>query len=272
MTGAVNISNSGVLLRENAGLFNRVHSDERLMLMCESALFAGLSSQECREIISYSRIKKYARGEVLFFQGRPVDSVVLIQSGRVKLTQLASDGREVILWVNGSGDAVGLHSDTRRGHSCSARAMDGCQALIWHLNTLRTLIAQYPQINVNLGRILADRLCELEERFREVASERVPSRLAFVLLRLLKSVGNQGREGVEVQLKREDLALMTGSTIFTISRLLSKWAHLGYIVPLREAIVIRDPDGLRASIDPGWTADRARRSPAPQHSSPAASA
>ncbi len=170
----------------------------------------------------------------------------MIKTGSVKLTQLSADGKEVILWLNGPGDAVGMHADADgSNHSCSAHAMERCQVFVWESYLLQMLISRYPQIQINLGRILACRLSELEERFCEIAGERVPKRLALVLIRLLKSVGKESREGVDVVITREELAQMTGTTLFTISRTLSKWANFGFIAPRREGVVIVDPDRLR---------------------------
>ncbi len=170
----------------------------------------------------------------------------MIRTGSVKLTQLSANGKEVMLWLNGPGDAVGMHADVAgNDHSCSARAMERCQVFAWDSQLLELLTSRYPQIQINLGIILARRLSELEERFREVASERVPKRMALVLIRLVESVGKRSRDGVDVVLRREDLAQMTGTTLFTISRILSKWAESGLIVPRREGIVIIDPDRLR---------------------------
>lgn len=115
-------------------------------------------------------------------------------------------------------------------------------------------------IQINLGRILAGRLSELEERFCEIARERVPKRLALTLIRLQKSVGKGGRKGVDVAITREELAQMTGTTLFTISRTLSMWAGFGFIVPRREGVLIADPDLLRryAGIDDECPADCGR--------------
>jgi CRP-like cAMP-binding protein len=218
--------------------------------MCASALFTGLSERECREIASCAKARTYARDELLFMQGQPVRNLMLIQSGSVKSTQLSPNGSEVILWMNGSGDAVGVPIDVSACyHTCSARAVVQCRALIWEYARLQTLLAEYPQIRKNIGQILSSRLNELEERFREVATEKVAKRVALALLRLLKQVGKQSTVGVEVSLSREELAQMTGTTLFTISRLLSKWADEGFILPRREAVVIRDPRRLAQVSD-----------------------
>ena len=218
---------------------------ERVVLMCASALFAGLTRQECIEIASCAKARVFARDELLFMQGQPVRNLVLIQTGSVKLTQLSPNGSEVILWMNGSGDAVGVPSEAATmAHTCSARAMEQCRALTWEYARLQQLLNEYPQIKNNIHRILSDRLNELEERFREVATERVAKRLALALLRLLKQVGKQSKGGIEISLSREELAQMTGTTLFTISRILSRWSEEGIVQPRREAVLVRDAQRL----------------------------
>jgi len=218
---------------------------EHLVLMCASALFTGLGERECREIASCARARTFARDELLFTQGQPVRSLILLQSGSVKHTQLSSGGNEVLLWMSGTGDAVNLEPESACGHTCSARAMERCKALVWEYSRLQALLGQYPQIRRNISMILAGRLHELEERFREMATEKVAKRLAFTLLRLMKRVGKPGRAGgVEISLTREELSQMTGTTLFTISRILSGWAEKGFVEPRRQGVVINDPKKL----------------------------
>lgn len=219
---------------------------ERIALVCTSVLFAGLTREACLRIASSGRLRNFARDEVLFNQGHPIRTLVLLQSGVVKLTQLGPTGNEVILWLTGSGETVTVPSDSPEcSHTCSARAMQRCVAMTWEYGRLRSFLEEYPEIRKNIGQILSSRLNELEERFREVATEKVAKRVALTLLRLMKHVGTASDEGVEVSLSREELAQMTGTTLFTISRILSKWAEEGLVVPRREAVLVRDAYSLR---------------------------
>jgi len=214
---------------------------ERVVMMCASALFSGLTQNECMAIASCARARSFARDELLFTQGQSSRNLVMIQTGNVKLSQLGANGNEVILRMTGSGDSVGIPSDSGTGcHSCSARAMERCHTLVWEYSRLQDLLDQYPQIRRNINQILSNRLEELQERFREVATEKVAQRLAFALLRLAKQVGKPAERGVEVSLSRDELAQMTGTTLFTISRLLSKWGEEGFVLPKREAVVVLD--------------------------------
>jgi CRP-like cAMP-binding protein len=214
--------------------------DEHLALVSSSALFIGLTERECDEIIACGRVLTYARNELLYAQGHPMHSLIFLQAGCVKHTQLSESGEEVLLWMSGSGEALNVRppDNTFRHHSCSARAMKQCQTLVWEYARLEVSFHRYPQIRKNISQILASRLKELEERFCEIATEKVATRLALALLRLLKQVGKVSYEGTQVFMSREELAQMTGTTLFTISRILSKWAERGIIVPRREAILV----------------------------------
>jgi CRP-like cAMP-binding protein len=214
---------------------------QNLVTLCASALFAGLSAAECREIAACARARTFARDELLVSQGQAANSLIVLQSGSAKHTQLSANGEEVLLRMSGSGDPVNVQTELSGcNHSCSVRAMEQCRALVWEYTRMQALLERYPQIRKNIMQILASQLQELEERFREVATEKVARRLALVLLRLLKQIGKPSGAGIEVAMSREELAQMTGTTLFTISRVLSKWAEQGFVIPKREAVLVSD--------------------------------
>lgn len=213
----------------------------RVDLISASPLFTGLPKHVCEQIAGRARPRSFARDEMLFMQGQPLRHVALIRTGSVKITQLATNGNEVVLWMYGAGNVVGALSEpTSHYYTCSSRTIEQSTALIWDYSELQNYMLEYPQIRKNAGLVLASRLNELEERFREVATERVAKRVASALLRLMKHIGREAHGGVEVSLSREELAQMTGTTLFTISRLLSKWGEMGFVSPKREAVIVRD--------------------------------
>lgn len=214
---------------------------QRVVLMCASAFFTDLSESACEAIVSCATAREFARDEVLFMEGQAARHLVLLQSGSAKVTQTSSGGSEVILRVAGKGDLVTMpQSAATQCHTCTARAMEQCHALAWEYKRLSELMVQYPQIASNISKILSARLDQLQIQFREVATEKVAQRLALALLRLVKQLGKPAHGGMKVSLSREDLAQMTGTTLFTISRLLSKWGDEGFVLPLRESVVVLD--------------------------------
>jgi CRP-like cAMP-binding protein len=208
-------------------------------------MFEGLSLSAYEEIAMLARPRTFAGEEVLFLQGQPVKNLALLRSGSVKITQLAPNGNEVLLWMHGAGSVVGAISEPIAGqHTCTARAMQPGTALVWEYMTLQRMMRENPQIGRNISVILSSRLNELEERFREVATEKVAKRIALALLRLLKHVGRKVQDGIEVSLTREELAQMTGTTLFTTSRVLSRWGEMGFVSPRRESVLVRDQNRL----------------------------
>jgi CRP-like cAMP-binding protein len=223
---------------------------ERVNLIRNSPLFSDLSTEQCEDIARQARPKVFARDEMLFMQGQQVRDLALIRTGSVKIMQLGPNGNEVILWIHGTGNVVGgLSEPISSHHSCSARAMEQSTALVWEYSVLQSLMLKYPQIRRNISQILFSRLNELEERFREVATEKVAKRVALALLRLVKHIGKKVHGGVEISLSREELAQMTGTTLFTTSRLLSKWGDEGFLLPRRESVVVRDTYRLELASD-----------------------
>ena len=186
-----------------ARVFPESHIGERVLLICNSALFAGLSEEQCIEIALCSKARASARRGVLFMQGQPVRILMLIQNGNAKLTQISSNGDEVILRISGRGDSVGVYPDqSSEFHSCSAQAIEECRILTWDYAQLQQMLIEYPRIRKNISQILADRLSELEERFREVATEKVAQRLALILLRLVKKMGKGNHRGIQISLSQ----------------------------------------------------------------------
>jgi CRP-like cAMP-binding protein len=98
----------------------------------------------------------------------------------------------------------------------------------------------------NVLQSVREHLLELEQRFRELATERVASRVACQLLRLAQKIGRRVSGAVEIGVSREELAQMTGTTLFTVSRLLSSWEVPGTVKPGRESVTICNADALRS--------------------------
>lgn len=225
---------------------------DRASLMSGCPLFAGVPTPDCMRIATGACARIYNHDEYLFVQGQSARNILLIQSGNVKLTQLSTEGNEVILWMRGARETIGVMvvpTDASMQYSCSAQAMEKVCAIIWDIDRFRLFIDQCPQIRSNLNGILFERLEELQNRFREVATERVAKRLATALLRLSRQVGKPHQAGIQVELSREELAQVVGTTLFTISRILSRWKDEGVVLAGREAVVVRNPAFLENHPD-----------------------
>jgi len=116
--------------------------------------------------------------------------------------------------------------------------------LVWETSTFEYISDRFPIIRRNTARLLGVRLQELEERFREISTQKVAPRLSQQLIRLSNQLRQHTRGALEISLSREELAQLTGTTLFTVSRLLSNWERQGIISTRREAVVVRNIQAL----------------------------
>ena len=209
---------------------NRTAVSRRAADVQQSRLFSAISLTDREEIVSSARERSFLPGETIFLEGDPGRQISLLISGQVKMTQLSQNGLEVILRVCGPGEVIGVFSDRRLiSHCSSARALEPSMALVWEADVFEALMLKFPNLRHNILQVICERLWKMEERFREISTEKVAVRLSKEILRLLKQVGQSIDGGFEIRLSREELAQLTGTTVFTVSRLLSMWERRGLV-------------------------------------------
>lgn len=217
----------------------------REALVRQSLLFSEIPATEYREIASAAHEKQFARRQTIFLEGDPVRRVVLLTSGSAKIVQLGQSGTEVILGVRGPGEVVGTVGLRPQDRHCStALALAPSTALVWDSAAFEAFSQRSTQLRRNITHILCQQLHELEERYREISTERVSVRLSHQLVRLLNQLGRRVNGRLEIRLSREELAQLTGTTLFTVSRLLSDWNQRGIVSTRREAVSVHDPQAL----------------------------
>ncbi len=215
-------------------------------------LFCGVSPGDYARIAAAARVKQFGRGEMLYVEGEPVRHVMLLTSGLVKFNKLGLSGTEVILGLGVPGDVLGALGLFLNGAHCTtAQAFRECRALVWDAAAFNALVERFPVLHQNMNRILCGYMAELEDRFREVATESAGARVARQLMRMGEKIGRPVDGALEIGLSREELAQMTGTTLFTVSRLLSAWEARRAVRPRREAVAICDAMLLREICEEG---------------------
>lgn len=218
-------------------------------LLKRSPVFSGLSDASLADVAGAARSREVPAGGMLFREGDPAETFFIVSTGSFKLTQVDAAGHQVLLRLAGPGDAVGgagvIGEDT---YPVTAEALGSAAVLEWSGETFAALLERHPPLAINMLKFVAGRLHTLQVQFRQVATERVEQRVARALLRLVQQSGKRVPEGVliDVPLSREDIAQMTGTTVFTVSRILSRWEAEGLVDSGRQRIVVRRPHGLVA--------------------------
>lgn len=210
-------------------------------------LFKGLSEKELAVVLAEASEKSFAEGSFLFYQDDPAERIFVLTSGRIKLYQLADDGQQVLMRVMTPGMMFAAISIVEGSvYPVSAEAAEDCRVLSWSQDTMLSLLQRYPPMALNALKVLAGHVREFQDRYRELATERVERRVARSVLRLASQAGRETAEGIllDLPLTRQDLAEMSGTTLFTVSRILSQWESKGLVLAGREKVVIRFPHGL----------------------------
>lgn len=220
---------------------------QQIRQLQQVSLFRDISLAELGKIAELSRPRHVEREGFFFHQGDPGTVLYVLTQGQVKLTQLTPEGSQVLLRFITPGEMFGgiaALGDT--SYPVSAQAAKDCAALAWDGDTLNKLMESYPRLALNALRHLAQRIQELQQRNLELATERVERRVARALLRLARASGRKIEGGVliDLPLSRQDVAEMTGTTLYTVSRILSGWQEQGIVEAGREKVLIRYPHGL----------------------------
>ena len=198
--------------------------------------FHGIDKDVVTYCLEQAAIATAKRGELLIQQGEKARLVYVIRSGYAKMVSMSPDGHEVMVGIVGPRDVLGQAAvmDEERGYLVTATALTGMDMAILPRAKALELARQFPEIHARLDAQLAQNVQILLGRVHTVSEGRVAQRLARVLLEL----------AILPPLTRQDLAALTGTTLYSASRMLADWEHKGLLTTSRGSVRIRDVAGL----------------------------
>jgi len=206
-----------------------------------SAMLAGLSPEDGRKFIECGRERRVKKGTLLFHQGEPAEAFFILTEGRLRLTQITPNGDQVILNYFEPGDGVGIIAVLSEiNYPAYGEVVKDSAVLCWDRATARQLMLQIPRLTLNGMAMMAGRFARLQKRYQEMATQRVEQRVANTLLRLVRQFGKRVDDGVliDMVLSRQDLAEMTGTNLFNVSRIISRWEQDGVVRTGRKRVVL----------------------------------
>jgi CRP-like cAMP-binding protein len=214
-----------------------------------ATLYRGLSDDDRRRIAEVALVKSWDKGETIFSEGDPSDFLLTVLSGRVKVVKLQPSGKEVILEIFGPGDPVGaVVAYEGRPYPASAIALERTSCLLVRRGPFFALLERHPSLVRGLLSTFTRRIVELAQRIPEVAGASVETRFALLFLKLADRVGRPRDASVfiPIVLSRQELADLTGTTMETCIRLMSRWGKEGVLETERDGFVLRDRSALEA--------------------------
>lgn len=220
---------------------------DHTQLLAQCPTFRELHMAGLQVVLQAAHQRGVERNAFFYHQGEPATTFYVLVQGEAKLTHVTPEGNQMLMRFAGPGECFGgVAALSSAVYPLSAQAVEDCLALVWDGKTLAGLMERYPRIALNMLEVMVGHYRRLLDRYQELATERVEQRVARALLRLARQVGQKEEDGIliDLPLSREDLADMTGTTLYTVSRILSRWEHRGLVKTGRERVFIRRPHAL----------------------------
>ncbi len=216
-------------------------------VVLSAPLFAQMDRDTSASLLTTMTPVQVHRGEALFHEGEPGDRLYVVRTGKIKLGQRSTDGRENLLGVLGPGEMFGELSLFDLGpRTATATAITDAEVLELAHETLAERIRANPAVALPLLRTLAHRLRRTNEALGDLVFSDVPGRVAKALLDLSTRFGEPVEDGIRVahDLTQEELAQLVGASRETVNKALADFAARGWLRREGRAVVLLDAGRL----------------------------
>lgn len=204
----------------------------RAAALRSNPVFATLPSNEIEALAGASREDAYAAREYVFLEGDRAQWLCVVASGRVKIVKHSSAGRDVVLEILGPGEIFGgVAVIEKRPYPAAAQALEPTAVLKIPADALIAASERHPVVIKELALMIGRRLRDAHDSVKSLSVDPVEARLAAALYRLAERDGTRTKAGLILpfHLTRQNLADMTGTTVETAIRVVSRWLKAGLV-------------------------------------------
>jgi CRP-like cAMP-binding protein len=209
--------------------------------------FEGMTAADLDQMLAKAKSQRIAREGAVFEQDEEAHSFFLLLDGHVRVVKTTPDGQQVIVRYISPGELMGIaHALGRTTYPATAIAVVDCVVLAWPGHLWPEFAAAFPNFGANTYKTVGSRLQDAQTRIVEMATEQVERRVAHALLRLIQQTGKKTENGILIDfpISRQDIAEMTGTTLHTVSRLLTAWEERGLVKSGRQRVTVTEPHRL----------------------------
>lgn len=216
--------------------------------------FSCLTPSEINEIVGLATKEYWNEGETVFSQGALADSFYLLLDGSIRVVRLTQGGDQIVPLHIPAGQLFGIAPALGQDvYPADAVAAVDCVTLCWPRRHWSDFVKRYNGFGSETWRTIGARMLEMHDRIDELSTRAVEQRVAAVILRLVRQYGRTVDEGIEITfpITRSTISEMTGTTLHTVSRLLSAWEKKGIIASKRKHITVTAPHRMVLIADAG---------------------
>jgi CRP-like cAMP-binding protein len=194
-----------------------------------------------------SRPRRFRTGSALMYAGQGGTEVMALVSGRVKITYLTEDGREVILDFRGPGELLGEMAVVDGSpRSNGVQAVEAVEALAMSAGDFRSLVASRPTMASQLLRNTLQRFRDSDRKLIEFGASHTVARVAARLVEMVERFGTPTKSGyvIDLPITQEELAGWTGASREAVAKALHSLRDASLITTERRRFTVLDLEGL----------------------------
>lgn len=205
-----------------------------------SSFLDALARHEINSLVKAAKQVRISPHEVLQHEGEAADRLWLLKAGRVAVYRITHEGNKLFLRWGTPGDVFGLATIVRAParYLVTIEGIQEGSILAWELAACQAVFSQCPSLNKAVNATVSKYLDDLIRAFGLSQALTAEERLARVLFESAGQLGHSSPEGIEVDLKNEELAFAAHVSLFTTARNLSKWQRSGLVKKYRGRIVL----------------------------------
>jgi len=216
-------------------------------LLSDLPPFRRLARPQIREFLDLAKPLRFDPGTAVFNEGLPVERFFLLLDGHIRVIRTTPGGDQIIALHIAPGQLFGIGAALgRTTYPATAMTADDCLALAWPNRLWAVFTERYDGFATESYKVVGERVGEMNNRIVELATQQVEQRVACAVLRLITQTGRKVDGGIEIGLPitRQNISDMTGTTLHTVSRLLSAWERDGIVLSERRKITVTAPHRL----------------------------
>lgn len=243
---------NGLTHRVGESLVAKLDHDARRAALLFSPLFQAMQPGELDEILGFAVDRRVHRGQVIFQKGDSGSSMMAVLRGRVRISAVSADGKEITLNVINPGEVFGeIAVLDGKPRSADATATEETHLLVVERRQFLPFLTRNQDLALRLLAVLCERLRQTSMALEQIALLDLPARLALVLLKLVGSYGRPvtGGTRIELKLSQRDLSTLVASSRESVNKQLGAWREDGVIGMADGFIVLRRRDELEALVE-----------------------
>lgn len=230
----------------------KLDREARRAALCASPLFEAMRPEELDQILEFATERRVPRGGAIFQKDDPGSSLLAVLAGRVRISMVSAEGKELTLNVINPGEVFGeIALLDGKPRSADATALEATVLLAVERRHFLPFLRRNEDLYLRLLAVLCDRLRRTSVALEEIALFDLEARLARLLVKLAADYGRSvdGGTRIDIRLSQRDIATLVAASRESVNKQLSHWRDEGVLAMEGGHLVLRQPSALAELVN-----------------------